>query len=164
MSVFIYFLFPIFLITSAPIYAQETPKFPYKGEAEQLEKEISSGLLVEALDSGRIYFVEIYYQKESRKIVSVIHGKLEDDITTSLIADFFQSREKNWEKRQIKKMSIIIPLFIPPLNIDQKNGFANTDIALFAKRISDSFISKRCFLSRPIYIFKQDLHIDKERN
>jgi len=61
-------------------------------------------------------------------------------------------------------MSIIIPLFIPPLNIDQKNGFANTDIAVFANRISGSFISKMCFLSRPIYIFKQDLHIDKERN
>jgi len=62
MSVLIYFLFPIFLIVSPPVYGQETQKFPYKGGAEQLEKEISSGLLVEAQDSGRIYFVEIYYQ------------------------------------------------------------------------------------------------------
>jgi len=164
MSAFIYFLFPIFLFTSASVYGQETPKFPYKGGMEQLEKEISSALLVEAQDSGRIYFVEIYYQKESKKIISVIHGKQEDNVTNSLIADFFQSRENNWDKRLIKKMSIIIPLFIPPINIDQNNGFGNTDIALFANRISSSFVSKKCFLSKPIYIFKQGLHIDKERN
>jgi len=129
-----------------------------------LEKDISSALLIEAQDSGRIYFVEIYLQKKNKKIIAIIHGKQENNNTTNLIADFFQSKENYWDKRVLKQTNVIIPLFIPPINIDESDGFANTDITLFAKRISESFSSKKCFLSRPIYILKQGLHIDKERN
>src|SRR5688572_846611 len=85
-------------------YGQKNNDFPYEGGEATLLKEISNHLLVEPVDTGRIYFMEIYYDKKKKEIASAIHGIAEKEmISARLITDFFEDRKQNWNKKLLKR-------------------------------------------------------------
>jgi hypothetical protein len=154
------FLLLIFFILSKSLYGQKKV-YPYKGGEEVLFKEVESALLLEAKDSARFVFVEIAIKNKIQISISVL-GINEGDISYFLIKEFFESRKDNWSIKFLKKNSVVIPLLIPALNPDESFEISCFSISEFAKTVGEKFISKNCFLIRPIYKFKQGIHINKE--
>jgi hypothetical protein len=149
------------IIIPSLIFSQPL-KFPYAGGEEQFLKDVKTSLMVEATDSGRVYFVEINYLKNEKKIGYVIHGVISNDATTMLIRAFFKDSQNKWNKRKVQKTPIVIPLFISPTNIENPQLITMTNIIPYAKLISKTLGSKICFLHTPIYIFREETQIDIE--
>ena len=155
-------LFLIFFIFWGSLsHAQSKGKFPYTGGINNLEKDINT-IFVEASDSGRIYFVEIIYIKKEKKVVPIVHGATEENVTKSLITIFFQQNIDKWNKKYVKKASVIIPLFIEAYDVDKRSYSGFTNLSLQANSISKTFNTQRCILTKPFLILKSEIHIDIE--
>ena len=152
----------IFICFYFESYGQKELSLPYKGGSSQFEKDILTHLIVETLDSGRIYFVEVSLLTAKNEIKCFIHGTQEKDVTTRLIEDFFQRIKNKWDKKFLETSNIVIPLFIAPYNIDNPSNLGKVNMNQLAKIIGDSFKSKKCFLYKPVYSFNQNIHIDME--
>lgn len=144
--------------------SQRKIELPYRGGADKFDNEVKTSLIVEAGDSGRVYFAEITYSKKKKMAAFEIHGMLKNDITDKLVSQFFCERIKNWKTKYLKRRNVIIPIFISPLNVENQMEVMPTDVQIFAKSIALSFVPKNCFLYKPVFLFQQMLHIDMEPN
>lgn len=154
------FLLP-FLLVATLSHSQTTPVFPYKGGMSQLEKDIST-FFAEADDTGRIFFAEIFYSQQGRKIVTHIHGEVSDNATQKLLTSFFDRISVNWKKRAIKKMSVIIPLFVEGFSVDKEAPSDVVNLPLQAAGVSAGFTLRKCLLTKPFLISKTAIHIEME--
>lgn len=163
MKTFVVLLLSVFVI---PLMAagQKEATLPYKGGAIQFEKEVLTSLIIETKDSGRVYFIEVSYSKEKKEVEFAFHGAIENDITTMLVRSFFRDNAKKWDKAYLKKTNVLIPLFISPEDIAHPNVLMSTNLNSYAEAISKSFISKRCYLFKPVFKFRQETQIDIEPN
>lgn len=144
------------------IWAQQPQDLPYAGGSARFEEDVRSSLIIEAGDSGRVYFVEISYSGKNDKAEFTLHGEADNDITTMLIRSFFRANEKKWDTAFLKKASVIIPLFISPSDIEDPTKVLFPDLNKYAEVISKSFTGKCCFLYKPVFKFRQESQIDIE--
>ncbi len=142
-------------------HAQSKGNFPYAGGLINLEKDINT-IFVEASDSGRIYFVEITYIKKGKKLVPIVHGATED-ATKDLIILFFEKNIDKWDKRYVKKTSVLIPLFIEGIDFLKLSVLNSTNLSIQASRISASFEMKKCLITKPYLITKSEFSFDLDK-
>ncbi len=113
------FLFP-FLVSG-----QKEEVFPYNGGENQLLHEFfdfyyrsknSRDELEKCLrgfkDSAGIYFIEISYSPDSKKVSATVYGSIGNDELAKIIRQFFEQTINNWDKKLVKKSRVIIPVLI----------------------------------------------------
>lgn len=157
-----YFLSVLFLCTSLFLFAQQNNLLPYEGGEAQFSKDVST-LLIESGNPGRVYLIEISVNKKTQAISTFIHGAEDRDVTFTRVSRFFKSIENKWDKRFLQNTNVVIPLFISPSDPDQPEKITGTNNKTFAALIAETFKSKQCYLYKPVYVFKEGMHIDAER-
>lgn len=151
----------ISMLTLAAIFLTgilHSQELPYKGGENQLlqdffdyyylsKKSRTDKCLGSFKDSAGIYFIEISYSADSKKVSAKLYGSAGNDDMTIIIHQFFEQTINNWNRRQVRKRRVIIPVQIAETAAMQAES-VYIDLVQLAR--SNMLLSGPCYFMKPI--------------